>query len=237
MFRSTLILVATLCGAPALAQTDDFKALVDQGLEHYKNRRYEDAVISFESAYKLRQEPELIYNIARAHEKALKREDAIAAYERFLGLPGTTAELRTKALQALEALRAEKVAMDRAKVPPVSPPPPTVAPPPPATGIVARPEPKSRALEWGLIGGGGVLVATGAVFGVLALDSQSKFDEAPSVELRDQAKQRALIADVCIGTGIVAAGIGAVLFLMGDDEPVAFSPTISPNSIGFAGSF
>lgn len=114
------IVVALLMGALTLqearaAEGDGYRELVDQGLDHYNNKRFDQAVGSFERAYLVRSEPELIYNIARAQERALRRDQAIETYERFLSLPGTTAELRTKALSAVEALKQEKRAMERSK--------------------------------------------------------------------------------------------------------------------------
>ena len=133
ILRAFLGLVAlgapVLSAAPAVAQAQDgFRELVDKGLELYTQKKYDEAIKNFEQAYTLRAEPELVYNIARAHEKSLRRAEAIAAYEKFVNLPGTTAELRTKALNAMEALRAEQAALDRAKAPPkveVSAPTPT----------------------------------------------------------------------------------------------------------------
>ena len=89
----------------------EFQAQLDAGLAHYEERRYAEAAAAFEAAYAIRAEPELAYNIARSYERAVMREEAIAAYDRFLGLPGTTSEMRNRARSARSSLRAEVEAL------------------------------------------------------------------------------------------------------------------------------
>lgn len=250
-------LVAVTAGAPtvASAQSDQFDALVQDGMSHYRARRYDQAIEKFEAAYAVSPQPELIYNVARAYEKSLKRDEAMAAYERFLSLEGTTADLRSKALEALTALRREKEALrasERAKNRPSTELPPPTAAPEPNPGGVRRPapEPRSRTLEWILIGGGAAAAATGAVFGVLALQANSEFDDLQSMgasraELEDQKSKvddNALAADVLIGVGAVSAIAGVILLLTGDDggeEAVAVSPVIGRDyaAVGLGGRF
>lgn len=240
-------------GAPeARAQGEDFNAVVQEAMKDYRARRYDAAIQKFERAYAISPQPELIYNVARANEKSLKREAAIAAYERFLSLEGTTADLRAKALESLTALRREKEAMRRSQDVGKAPPPTAVAPPA-GTGAAAgvtrpAPEPKSRTLEWVLIGGGAAVAATGAVFGVLALQASSDFDQlkedgADRATLEDKKStvdNNALAADVLIGVGAVSAIAGVILLLTGDDEPeVAVAPVFGKDyaAVGFSGHF
>lgn len=241
--------VSTVAGADAYAQNEDFNAVVQEGMRHYRARQYDQAIDKFEAAYAISPQPELIYNVARAYEKGLKRDEAMAAYERFLSLPGTTADLRAKALRSLNALRQEKAAMQAANNPP--PPPATAAAPPPAGGVqTAAPRAeRSRTLEWVLIGGGLAVAAAGGVFGVLALQADSDFDDAKAANpadptLADKKKtvdDRALAADVLVGVGAVSAVAGIILFLAtGDDDGnVAVAPTVGPDyaGIGFSGRF
>lgn len=217
-----------------IAQTNsrqgDFSSLLDDALEHYEKGRYAEAIRSFKAAYDIDPKPNLLYNIARSHEKALEREAAIVAYRRFIDLPGTTAELRAKALDAIEALEREREARSRAALSRAP------APQPAAENVsVARPpEPRSRAAEWTLIGGGAVVAAVGGVFGILALEDeraleQARNDRSPLVErerLSSSTRDKALAADVLIGVGAASAVIGALLFAFtGHEESIAVSPT------------
>lgn len=250
--RNLFLVVVMLLGlgGEAFAQADPtFNRLVQEGMQAYRAKDYATAIDKFEAAYSVNPQPELVYNIARANEKSLKRDAAIAAYERFLELPGTTADLRAKALGALEALRKEKAALERvARV--EAAPPPAVAGGSPAPGSVttAPPAKRSRTLEWALIGGGAAVVATGAIFGVLALQANSDFDDlqasgADRMTLEDKqsdAQNNALAADVLIGVGAVSIIAGTIMYLTtGDDDAVAVAPAVGPDfgGVAFSGSF
>lgn len=227
----------TITPSLAQAQTEDdgrFDRLVQAALSKYKSGAFLDAVEDFEAAYALRPRPELVYNMARSYEKALRPTEAIEAYERFVELPGTTAALRTKALQALTALRNERAARTAAEE--ASRPPPVEAlprsgPTGRAQGSVAEAQLQSRnrTLELALMGTGVVIAGTGAVFGVLALDSESQWKDARASgqpteavnDLIDETRTNALVADILVGAGAVAAVSGLIVFLANpDEEPV-----------------
>jgi len=237
--------VPALSAAPAAAQAQDgFRELVDKGLELYTQKKYDEAIKSFEQAYALRAEPELVYNIARAHEKSLRRAEAIAAYEKFVNLPGTTAELRTKALNAMEALRAEQAALDRAKVPAkVDVSAPTPADREGTSGVAAQVEPERSApvLPWALVGVGAAGMGVGAVFGLLALDAKSDFDAGATADKASTVETRALVADIALFGGAAVAVTGVILLLVdgADAAPseTAWVPTLGPGGVGLAGRF
>lgn len=238
---------------PAWGQADEFRAQVDKGMKAYKSRRYDVAVRAFERAFELKREPELVYNVARAYEKSLQTDNAIQAYERFLGLQGTTAELRAKALEAVEALKSEKRARARAArraeepVPVVSSKRRTSIPPTsdPTQIVENEPSPSpSRALEWTLIGTGVAVAAVGGVFAVLAALDNANFNDLESTpgtprseleDLQSTIDRNALIADVLVPTGLVAAAAGIILILIEPDEaPVAVSPMVGQDLGGIA---
>ena len=91
------------------AQSD---ALIQEAVEHYSAHRYGEAAECFKQAYEIFEEPELLFNIARSHEKKSNSEEAIKWYERFLEVPGTTSDLRTRALTSIAALRQEIAAKE-----------------------------------------------------------------------------------------------------------------------------
>lgn len=77
-------------------------------------------------------------------------------------------------------------------------------------------------VPWTLVGVGGAALVTGAVFGAMALDANARSDElcprspctnAEAASLSDRAVRDAWIANVSIGAGLVAAGIGVYLLV------------------------
>ena len=70
-------------------------------------------------------------------------------------------------------------------------------------------------LALGIAGAG---LITGTVFGILALDSKSKYDANPSSALADDTERNALIADMALGVAITLGITGIVLLTAGEDE-------------------
>lgn len=245
MWRAVLgfVFVVMLLGiGGGAARADDdaaFRQTVDDAMEHYKAKRYGQAIQAFEAAYKLRAEPELVYNIARSYEKSLKRTEAIDAYNRFLELPGTTAELRANALSAVDALKKEQALTKRAS---------TAADDGGSTRDLGQPtraqaavQERSHTTEWVLIGGGLGVAAIGGVFTALAFKANSDFDAAPTrdekIGLRDDTRRNALVADVMVGVGLVSAAVGAGLLIFGGDsaeERVAVAPSLGDGGAGLS---
>jgi hypothetical protein len=88
-----------------------------------------------------------------------------------------------------------------------APPPP--APPPPAPG---SPVPAY------ITGGIAVAaVAVGTVFGIIALNDKSDFDNQPTTQKADDGDTHSLIADMAFGIGLTFGVTSAVLFLTKDD--------------------
>lgn len=230
------------------AAPDAYQQYLDRGLSEYEAGRYETAAEAFQAAYAIRPEPELQYNAARSFERAVKREEAIAAYELFLELPGTTSDTRTRALQALASLRAEIEAMSAAeRTPDPIETDPVVDAPNSNPTVTEEPSSSSRGGKttagWVLIGTGAVSLIAGGVFGGLALASNSEFEDATvrseQLELADEVNNNALAADVLLGVGLVFAVVGVVLIATdsGDEEEddsahLRFSPSASPTGVG-----
>lgn len=99
-----------------------------------------------------------------------------------------------------------------------------------------------------LIVGGGVLVATGTTFGILALGNSNDYNDNPSDpdrgDYRDAARTQALVADLAIGTGAALALTGIILKIVsgGEDDfddlgrdQLVIAPGVGPRgSIGVA---
>ncbi len=134
---------------------------------------------------------------------------------------------------AVAAAAAEKPAEAK----PVTPPPDlSAARPPAAAGKAGEATTKDAGMSrraWGwTVGGTGVaVIGVGALFGLqakAAFDAEKKAsaagDQATYLKKKDEAKQKAMLADVCFVAGGVAAGIGTWLLLTGSPA-VAVAPT------------
>ena len=56
----------------------------DRGTKLFDLRRYKDAAREYEAAYELREEPELLFDIAQSYRYAAMYEEAVASYRAFL---------------------------------------------------------------------------------------------------------------------------------------------------------
>lgn len=98
-----------------------------------------------------------------------------------------------------------------------TPPPP----PPETTEEPATQEPEkepSMVPAYVTLGLGGAGLITGTVFGILALDGKSQFDQNPSNALADEVERNALIADMSFGIA-VTLGVTGVVLLTADRTP------------------
>ena len=238
---STLPVSAQQSGALTSEQQKRSDALVKEAVESYGERRYEEAIELFKQAYEIQQEPELLYNIARSYERLSDNEKAVEWYRRFLEVPGTTGELRTRAraniaalqreidaMKTAEADKAEQGASDEpmeategadAKVETVSP-----------SATASRqdknvPNDKKdkklrrpfRIAGWSTAGVGAAALVTGGIFGGLALSAKKDYDDAgydeKRITYRDDTERNALIFDVVFfsGVGLASAGIALLV--------------------------
>jgi len=218
-------------GEHAEQPSGDFDALVNEAMERYSARRYEEAIELFQRAYELRQEPELIYNIARSHERLLHREEALQYYQQFLELPGTTGEARTRALNnvtslrreiaALEAARQAEAAQQRVEQQGAQQAGERPATEPPAEEPVATPERRVGALGiagYALLGIGAASTVAGVAFWGLAMSSRSDFEaagnDASRLDFEEDLSLRALVGDVLTFSGIGVLGVGVIMVVV-----------------------
>lgn len=127
-----------LCSDVWAAGADPFKESYDRGLTLYDKNQYESALGEFESAYKLRQVPALMFNIAQTHRKLGHVQQALDFYERYLlAEPSMPAATKGKVQGYIEQLRqVQRSRQDSASTPPTSP----VTPPAtPATAAPTQP--------------------------------------------------------------------------------------------------
>jgi tetratricopeptide (TPR) repeat protein len=193
-------------GAERFAVADDAttkaKELYQQGQAHYAVGEYEAAAEAYQNAYKLKQDPALLFNAAQAQRLAGNLDRALTLYRNYLRFHPNVAnraevESRISQLeQQIEEARAAKVAP-----PPTEPAPPlaegrpltttgttaaTTEAPPVLTAVPAPSEPRplyKRPWVWAVVGG---VVATGVVITAIALSSGGGGAWANQPDVREQ---------------------------------------------------
>lgn len=213
------------------------EVLSAEGVEAYKSGRYREALARFKAALALQPVANLLFNIARIHEKLDEVSEAVTYYERYERAPDAEPTARDSARERLVDLRARLAAQTAVKDPG---PPPLTDDGGAGTGIGATGGPDTGGSQlgstgWVLLGIGGATAITGGVLGGLALGAQSDFDSATAVNdkraYRDDAKTLALASDVTIGVGVAALVAGIVLVVVdATAEPASASAsgTASP---------
>jgi tetratricopeptide (TPR) repeat protein len=242
-----LVAVAALSATrPAFAQGEaDSRAvkLFKESAELYKQGRFREAVDLLEEAHRLKPEPVLLYNLARAYEGLGDTTRALAAYQSYLAAePGTpdkgAIETRIATLKRqLEERRALEARGEAAERDQPSPSP-------------SPAEPRSPSpLPWIVAGVGAAGVGAGVVFGLLA---NSKHDDTANAEsglaateLQADAERFATIANVALVAGGVLCVGGVVWGVIdvagsgGEARPASSRVSLffTPTSARLRGSF
>ncbi|MCU0672361.1 MAG: hypothetical protein MUE69_06155 [Myxococcota bacterium] len=101
------LLASNVLGATTTARADcDADELFGRGRAAYDRGEYVEAATLLLEAYDCHADPALLFNAARAYDRARDRDAAIATYERYLA-SSPTSEAGARARAALAALRAE----------------------------------------------------------------------------------------------------------------------------------
>ena len=85
-----------------------------------------------------------------------------------------------------------------------------------------------------LVGAGGTVFVVGGVFGAIGW-SEAKNSPTRDGDQADKAKRFALIGDIGMGAGLIAAGVGTYLLLSAPSEPRGTALMVSPWTTGHAG--
>jgi tetratricopeptide (TPR) repeat protein len=181
-----LVVCGLVVAGPAALADDASRAreLFKKGQAHYAVGEYEEAADAYQSAYKLKPDPALLFNAAQAFRLGGKLDRALTLYRNYLRFyPGAA---NTDSVQSQIAKLEKQIETERAAAsappavsPPLEPapivtalPPPAAAPPasaeaPLLSATAPPPEPEPRPLYkkawfWGVVGGvaaAGVVVA------------------------------------------------------------------------------
>ncbi len=191
--------------------------------ELYGAGNYREAVHELEIARKLDPKAkDLVMNLGIVHEKLGKFDEALAYFKTYLEMEGVTTAERTKAEGIIKRIEGAKK-----ELPPPQPTTrPSARPPPPASTSSAAPD-ESPPAQHGRVDGltigfaalGAVGLAAGAGLGIYALTSRpTDFvtgrdgSYADLQDKTDSAHTVAIIADVSLGVGVVAAAVAAGLY-------------------------
>ncbi len=195
---------------PVRAHAESVERLADEALIAYKQADYARAIELLQRAYKIRQVPTLLYNLARAYDQIGDADRAYEAYRRYSHLADADPTLKTRAvahLVLLEETRRKRTAPSPEVSPSQATPKPSApsaaAPPPPAVDTsrpppaveTSRPPPEpprqrgwssqqKAALALGVLGLASV--GAGIAFGVTAQSLERRSDDiCPTVRCND----------------------------------------------------
>ena len=243
---SSLLVAALMLGTfPSIAFADnaeEVEALSIKGAEAYQEKDYKSAIRHFQAAYDIEAVPNLLFNIAKCHEKLKDWESAIKFYEKFVVAPDAQSDIRESAQAKIKSLQevveAEKEQLEKEeeekrlaeerknkkkkkKTTSNSEEP-------------IEPAKADRTLAY-IVGGG--------VFGLLASQKQSDFESAETSSARRDAqksgKTMAIVADSMFIAGAIATTVGIILFATAKPEQPQFTGWVNQNGggIGFGLSF
>jgi tetratricopeptide (TPR) repeat protein len=264
-------------GTDAYAQVKSEKAANDQrarelfqkGDTAYAEGRYEEALAAFQEAYDLSGRAQLLFNVSNALERLARYQEAVDALEKYLAsgktkdrdivqkrltnlkkrveeqkkeqekLAKEEEEKRKKEEEERQKREAAQGASNGGRNGGAQAGP---------SGPKEPPKPETPILPWILIGGGGAVFATGAVFGILTLgarsDAKDGCTDAPSGHLcsqeassaLDREKTFGLVADIGMVSGLVLAGVGTYLLITSKPEPY-IKVGVRPGGVVVGGTF
>jgi hypothetical protein len=213
--------------------------------QHYKLAEYKEALAGFKEAYRLTEEPALLFNIAQCHRMMNEKPEAIRFFRNYLNDAGDAPNVRevreiiARLEKEIEDEKASKNAPPAGLAAPKSEPPPgptpaIVAPAPAGPPFPTRPL-KIAGLT--LLGVGVASVILGATFaglaGSAAHQASSPADGVfhPADEDRMNLYQNLDIAFFVTGGILVAGGLSA--FLVGQlHRNIEVAPTAGPGHAG-----
>jgi len=219
--------------------------LFEIGERAYHAGEYTKAVRYMQEALRLSFSPTLVYNLARAHQKAGQLPDAIEAYQRYLEAdPGASDSERVQArIKMLEAEQYEREAMraERERTSQEEPTSTTAEPPP------ARVEEGLDPLPWVVTGASAAALGVGLILSALALekhrDARGEPRQALAFQYQNEAQELALAANVTFVVGGILLGAGVVWGILDasgrESAPTkaGITPQIGLGSVSITGVF
>jgi tetratricopeptide (TPR) repeat protein len=111
-----LLLLASSAGAaPPSADVTQAKKLFVSGTKHYNLREYNEALADFREAFRLKDDPVFLYNIAQCYRMLENRAEAVSFYKNYLRVMPTApnrAEVEQRIVTLEKELAAAKARAD-----------------------------------------------------------------------------------------------------------------------------
>jgi tetratricopeptide (TPR) repeat protein len=115
------------------ADADDAKAHYQRATAHFAVGEYREAAVEYEEAFKLKQDPAILFNAAQSLRLAGDNQKALLLYNNIIKLYPSTQYARDS------RERIEKLAQSGTSPPTAMPPAPPAVAPPPVTPIASAP--------------------------------------------------------------------------------------------------
>ncbi|QED25703.1 tetratricopeptide repeat protein [Microvenator marinus] len=235
------LIAVLMCGAigfgtPGLgfaqsSSAEKVEQLSKDATAKYREGDFNAAIELFQKAYDIEPVPNLLFNIARCHEKLEEWDKAIGFYQKFVVEPDVEKDARQAAVDRIDALNEVKQALaaqDRDTTTPDDGGDKQVEAPP--AEVSNSPD---NTWSYIMLGSGAGLIGGGVLFGVLASSKQSDFEQSTDVgekqDLRSSGQTFAMVADGLYITGAVVGLIG-VYMLLTADEPEQNATFVRPNA-------
>jgi tetratricopeptide (TPR) repeat protein len=237
---------ADATAAPSPEDTEAARLAFERGVAAYESGSFEEALVSFQRAYELLHDPQILFNVATVADRLRRDQLALEAYEGYLaGMPAAPDRANVEA----------RIAAIRASLASASSPEETT-PPGEGTGTVAPIEPSPPPIEAPALGpaappeggialtvAGGVLALAGAgllVFVAVDLDAASR--ATTWAELLGPYERVPIVSGIgwlAVGVGVGMAAVGAGWLIMGSGTPGSARADLrlGPGSLSLEGSF
>ena len=191
MIRVQLVLSLLLMAATARAEKGDARAHYQRATAHYAVGEFDEAAAEYQTAYKLKQDPALLFNAAQAYRFAGRLDKALVLYRNYAHLYPNASNIDdikqqiAKLKQAIASATTPPTGTNRpaderptatavAPAPVVAPVPPAPAPAPVVAQAAPRAErPTPVYKKWWLWTIVGVVAAGGAVTTAVLLTQPS----------------------------------------------------------------
>jgi len=205
------------------------------GRVQYESGSFREAAQSFERAYELSKREVLWYNIFLAYRDAGDNANAATALRNYLTRVeqiDTRPQLEARLASLERLVQEEEQRKQREQEQPTESGQPTAQPETPEQQVAAELRPEAAVKQspsivpYIVMGVGGAMIIGGVVTGAMASSKHSELEEkcpdsmcdASLQSLADEGKTLALVADVLLFGGIAAAGTGAVLWFLNNNQ-------------------
>jgi hypothetical protein len=216
----------TAADAPLTEDQQKAQQHFQRAKELYQAGNYREAISELEVARKLDPKAkDLVMNLGIVHEKLGKYEEAIVYLRSFLEMEGVTSSERVKAEGMIKRIEGAKKEVPTTPSATVTAPSTSTAPPPPPPDPPSRGRVDAATIVVGSIAAVGII--GGSALGIYALTSRPSDgfvtgrdgSYASLQEKTDDAHTFAIIADIGLGVGVVAALVTGWLYFGRTKDP------------------